>query len=128
MYLVTYILCEIWYTNTEVKEMDFKHTATVILEWMQVNQVSKTKMAEMVGISEGLLRAILKGDRRITSDRLTKFAEVTNIPRATLLGLSEKELFAGYSVIPRGGTKLSVANKHQIQQVAMLLNAYETFK
>lgn len=117
-----------WYTNTEVKEMDFKHTATVILEWMQENQVSKTKMADMVGISEGLLRAILKGDRRITSDRLTKFAEVTNIPRATLLGLSKKELFAGYSVIPRGGTELSVANKHQIQQVAMLLNAYETFK
>lgn len=117
-----------WYSNTEVKEMDFKHTATVIFEWMQENQVSKTKMAEMVGISEGLLRAILKGDRRITADRLTKFAEVTNIPRATLLGLSDKELFAGYSVIPRGGTELSVANKHQIQQVAMLLNAYETFK
>lgn len=108
--------------------MDFKHTASVISNWLEENQVSKTKMAEMVGISEGLLRAILKGDRRITSDRLTKFAEVTNIPRATLLGLCDEELFAGYSVIPRGGTDLSVTNKHQIQQVAMLLNAYETFK
>lgn len=95
---------------------------------MKNNQVSKTKMAEMLGMSEGLLRAILKGDRRITSDRLTQFSEITNISRSALLGLSGKELFAGYSVIPRGGTELSVANKHQIQQVAMLLNAYETFK
>lgn len=119
---------EIAYTTIEVKEMDFKHTASEIEKWMRDNQISKTQMAEKMGISEGLLRAILKGDRRITSERLTQFAEITNIPRASLLGLSDKELFAGYSVIPRGGTELSSANKHQIQQVAMLLNAYETFK
>lgn len=116
------------YNSIEVKDMDYKHTAMTINQWMQENNVSKTKMAELVGVSEGLLRAILKGDRRITSERLTRFAEVMNIPRATLLGLSDSKLFAGYSVIPRGGTDLSVTNKHQIQQVAMLLNAYETFK
>jgi len=108
--------------------MNFKHTASEIQKWMRDNQISKIQMAEMMGISEGLLRAILKGDRRITSERLTQFADITNIPRASLLGLSDKELFAGYSVIPRGGTELSPTNKHQIQQVAMLLNAYETFK
>lgn len=122
------ILCVLCYNSTEVKDMDYKHTAMTINQWMKENNVSKTKMAELVGVSEGLLRAILKGDRRITSERLTKFAEVMKIPRATLLGLSDSELFAGYSVIPRGGTDLSVTNKHQIQQVAMLLNAYETFK
>lgn len=123
-----HFLYEIAYTIIEVKEMNFKHTASEIQKWMRDNQISKIQMAEMMGISEGLLRAILKGDRRITSERLTQFADITNIPRASLLGLSDKELFAGYSVIPRGGTELSPANKHQIQQVAMLLNAYETFK
>lgn len=38
------------------------------------------------------------------------------------------ELFAGYSVIPRGGLELSIANKHQIQYIALLLNEYERFK
>lgn len=123
-----YFLYEIEYAMIEVKEMDFKHTASEIQKWMRNNKISKIQMAEMIGISEGLLRAILKGDRRITSERLTQFSEITNIPRASLLGLSDKELFAGYSVIPRGGTELSSANKHQIQQVAILLNAYETFK
>ncbi|WP_234404978.1 hypothetical protein [Paenibacillus bouchesdurhonensis] len=46
--------------------------------------------------------------------------------RASLLGLSDKELFAGYCVIPRGGSGLSIANKHQIQQIALLLNEYES--
>lgn len=109
-------------------EMDFKHTASLLNQWMQENQVTKTKMAQIMGISEGLLRALLKGDRRITSERLTQFAEITKIPRASLLGLSDKELFAGYSVIPRGGTELSVANKHQVQLIALLLNEYESFK
>lgn len=109
-------------------EMDFKHTASLLNQWMEKEQMTKTKMAQLMGISEGLLRALLKGDRRITSERLTQFAEITNIPRASLLGLSEKELFAGYSVIPRGGVELSIANKHQIQQIALLLNEYERFK
>lgn len=109
-------------------EMDFKHTALLLNRWMEENKMTKIKMAQMMGISEGLLRALLKGDRRITSERLTQFAEITNIPRASLLGLSDKELFAGFSVIPRGGTRLSIANKHQIQQVALLLNEYESFK
>lgn len=108
--------------------MDFKHTASLLNQWMQENQITKTKMAQIMGISEGLLRALLKGDRRITSERLTQFAEITKISRASLLGLSDKELFAGYSVIPRGGTELSVANKHQVQQIALLLNEYESFK
>ena len=108
--------------------MDFTHTASLIKQWMEENRVTKTKMAQLMGISESLLRALLKGDRRITSERLTQFAEITNIPRASLLGLSEQELFAGYSVIPRGGTELSAANKHQIQQIALLLNEYESFK
>ena len=108
--------------------MDFKHTASLLNQWMEENRMTKTKMADMMGISESLLRALLKGDRRITSERLTQFAKITNIPRASLLGLSEQELFAGYSVIPRGGTELSVANKHQIQQIALLLNEYESFK
>lgn len=108
--------------------MDFKHTASLLNQWMEENRMTKTKMADMMGISESLLRALLKGDRRITSERLTQFAEITNIPRASLLGLSEQELFAGYSVIPRGDTELSVANKHQIQQIALLLNEYESFK
>lgn len=108
--------------------MNFKHTASLITQWMEENQVTKTRMAQMMGISEGLLRALLKGDRRITSERLTQFAEVTNIPRATLLGLSDQSLFAGYAVIPRGGTELSIANRHQIQRIALLLNEYESFK
>lgn len=66
--------------------------------------MTNIKMAQLMGISEALLRALLKGDRRITSARLTQFAEITGIPRASLLGLSDKELLAGYSVIPRGWT------------------------
>lgn len=38
------------------------------------------------------------------------------------------DLFSGFKVVTKFGTELSSANKHQIQQVALLLNAYETFK
>lgn len=121
-------MCEVCYTRGEVIEMNFTHTASLINQWMEENQLTNTKMAQLMGISEALLRALLKGDRRITSERLTQFAEITNIPRASLLGLSDKELFAGYNVIPRGGSELSIANKHQIQHIALLLNEYESLK
>lgn len=108
--------------------MDFKHTALLLNQWMEENQITNTKMAKLIDVSEAFLQGLLKGDRRITSKRLTQFAEITNIPRASLLGLSDKELFAGYSVIPYGNTELSTANKQQIQQIALLLNEYESFK
>ncbi|WOV84544.1 hypothetical protein PGH26_01075 [Sporosarcina jeotgali] len=108
--------------------MDVKHTALLLNQWMEENQMTNTKMAQLMDVSEVLLQGLLKGDRRMTSKRLTQFAEITNIPRASLLGLSDKVLFAGYSIIPHGGTELSTANKHQIQQIALLLNEYESFK
>lgn len=40
----------------------------------------------------------------------------------------QSDLFAGYKVITKLGTKLSPEHKHQIQQIAILLNAYESFK
>lgn len=40
--------------------MNFEHTASLITQWMQENQVTKTRMAQMMEISEGLLRALLK--------------------------------------------------------------------
>lgn len=40
--------------------MDFKHTASLLNQWMEENRMTKTKMAQMMGISEGLLRALLK--------------------------------------------------------------------
>ncbi len=108
--------------------MDFKHTALLLNQWVEENQITNTKMAKLIDVSEAFLQGLLKGDRRITSKRLKQFAEITNIPRASLLGLSDKELFAGYSVIPYGSTELSTANKQQIQQIALLLNEYESFK
>ena len=41
---------------------------------------------------------------------------------------SHSQSFAEYKVVTKLGTGLSPSNKHQIQQVVMLLNAYETFK
>lgn len=40
------------------------------------------------------------------------------------------ELFAGYTVLTNKGTctEFPIANKHQIQQIAMLLDSYESFK
>lgn len=40
----------------------------------------------------------------------------------------QSDLYAGYKVITKLGTKLSPGYKHQIQQIAILLNAYESFK
>ncbi len=40
----------------------------------------------------------------------------------------QSKMFAGYRVVTKLGTELSSTNKYQIQQIAMLLNAYETFK
>ena len=42
---------------------------------------------------------------------------------------TDKEyVFAGYKVVIKGREKLSLEDTHQIQRVALLLNAYESFK
>lgn len=40
----------------------------------------------------------------------------------------ERKTFAGYEVIIRGGAEFSMASIHQVQQIALLLNDYESLK
>lgn len=42
--------------------------------------------------------------------------------------VDKEYVFAGYKVVVKGREKLSLEDTHQIQRVALLLNAYESFK
>mgnify|MGYP007095039653 CR=1 FL=1 len=47
----------------------------------------------------------------------------THVPK-----VDKEYVFAGYKVVVKGREKLSLEDTHQIQRVALLLNAYESFK
>lgn len=100
---------------------------TVIELWLQENQMTIVELAEEMGVSVPFLKSILAEERRLTAQRLTQIMNITNIPRATLLGICNPQLFAGYRVSTNVGA-MTMSNRHQIQQVALLLNAYESFK
>lgn len=99
----------------------------VIELWLQENQITLAELAEEMGVSVPFLKNILVGERRLTSQRLTQIMNITNIPRATLLGVCDSRVFAGYRVSTNVGA-MTMSHRHQIQQVALLLNAYESFR
>lgn len=99
-----------------------------IKNWMAENGVSKVELANKLGISEALVRAILNGERRLTAKRIEDFSNVTGIPVSVLIGAPENE-FAGYIVMLRGGSKKLNANQESIiMDVALLANEYERLK
>lgn len=83
--------------------MDYTYTASLLNQWMAENHMTEGEMAVLMGISENHLYSLLSGD-------------------------SVRKSFAGYEVIIRGGTELSMARTHQVQQIALLLNEYERLK
>lgn len=100
---------------------------TVIELWLQENQITIAELAEEMGVSVPFLKNILVGERRLTPQRLTQIMNITNIPRTTLLGIYSPQLFAGYRVSTNVGA-MTMSHRHQIQQVALLMNAYESFR
>lgn len=101
---------------------------SLLKEWMENNKVSKVELAERMGVSESLVRAILNGERQLTAQRIDNLAKITNIPVCELMGTSANN-FAGYSVMLRGGSKqLSFEQEKMIMEVALLANDYEYLK
>ena len=105
-----------------------KETAKMVTAWMEENGVSKVKLAEMLGVSEALVRGMLSGERRITSKRIDALSEITGYSANELLGIEENN-FAGYTVMLRGGSKqLNAKQESLIMDVALLANDYERLK
>lgn len=99
-----------------------------IKNWMNEEGVSKVELAELLGVSEALVRAILNGERRLTAKRIDSFSKITGIPVSELIGAPEND-FAGYTVMLRGGSKQLNANQESlIMDVALLANEYERLK
>lgn len=100
----------------------------MVATWMKDNGVSKVELADQMGVSEALVRAMLSGDRRITAKRIDSLSQITGIPVSTLLGAPEND-FAGYTVMLRGGSKqLNAQQESLIMDVALLANEYERLK
>lgn len=105
-----------------------ENLVNLLKEWMKENNVSKVELAEKMGVSESLVRAILNGERQLTAKRIDTLAEITKIPACELIGTSTNN-FAGYSVMLRGGSKqLSFEQEKMIMEVALLANDYEYLK
>lgn len=103
-------------------------TLNLISKWMDNNNVTNVELAEKMNVSESLVRAILKGERKLTAKRLDSLATIMTITVEELLGM-EKNEFAGYSVMLRGGSEeLSRRQEKIIMDVAMLANDYEKLK
>lgn len=105
-----------------------KEIAKMVITWMEENEVSKVKLADMLGVSESLVRGMLSGERRITSKRIDALSEVTGYSVNELLGVEENN-FAGYTLMLRGGSKqLNAKQESLIIDVALLANDYERLK
>lgn len=99
-----------------------------IKSWMNEKGVSKVELAELLGVSEALVRAILNGERRLTAKRIDSLSKITGIPVSVLIGAPEND-FAGYTVMLRGGSNQLNANQESlIMDVALLANEYERLK
>lgn len=101
---------------------------SLLKDWMKKNNVSKVELAEKMGVSESLVRAILNGERQLTAKRIDTLSEITSISANELIGAPTNN-FAGYSVMLRGGsTQLSFEQEKIIMEVALLANDYEYLK
>lgn len=100
----------------------------MVATWMKDKEVSKVELADQMGVSEALVRAMLSGDRRITANRIDSLSQITGISVSTLLGTPEND-FAGYTVMLRGGSKqLNAKQESLVMDVALLANEYERLK
>lgn len=100
----------------------------MVKTWMNTNNVNKVELAEKMNVSEALVRAMLSGERRITTKRIDSLSEITGYTVNELLGVREND-FAGYTVMLRGGSKqLNTKQESLIMDIALLANEYERLK
>jgi antitoxin HigA-1 len=62
-----------------------KHPGSVVLAWLQANNITIAAFAEHVGITRPFASSLLHGKRRISVTVMLKFAHATGIPVETLL-------------------------------------------
>lgn len=105
-----------------------QYTANAVKEWMQKQDMTNVELAQILGISESLVRALLKGERRFTPSRIEQLIDVTSMSRNELLGISQDEEYADFSVMLRGSAHISEHCKNEINKLALLFNDYETLK
>ncbi|MBK3493975.1 helix-turn-helix transcriptional regulator [Viridibacillus sp. YIM B01967] len=97
-----------------------------INKWLTENDFTQKQFAEKLGVSDSLIGAILKGQRRITTQRITQIA---NIMGKTVSELKGKRTIEeqGYMLQLRGHAT-SRKSKIDVQNIVLAIQDCERLK